>query len=349
MSEALSNIYLISSIFGLLMSSALMLQLLKGRKGHFFLGIVVFVMAIELLFSWGALTGFNTPEVFPYWRFLNYWLFPPSIWLFVQFNTDDNFLWKPLHWILFVPALLVYVLEAWSNATSGSLMEYPLWVLFSDYLPLVGTAIALGLFWKTFYQHLKQHPFRSNQTLIYSQMRLLLLMAVLSIICLFWMSFSLIGWQHFEWIEFAITFLFLGTAFLHFLESQELPSFFTQKEETKYPEMNDEKELEKLRLALETKRYYLQSNLPLKALASELDLPDRYLSYLINTYHQKNYKEYINHYRINAFLEKAQSAEKDSKTLLGLALESGFSSKSTFNHVFKTQMGKSPKDYLKDL
>ena len=70
------------------------------------------------------------------------------------------------------------------------------------------------------------------------------------------------------------------------------------------------------------------------------------MSFLINHYHHKNYKEFINQYRIETFLNKAQSSQKDSKTLLGLALESGFSYKSTFNQVFKKHMGKSPSDYL---
>ena len=97
---------------------------------------------------------------------------------------------------------------------------------------------------------------------------------------------------------------------------------------------------------LNEKKLFLKPNLPLKELSYELNLPPRYVSFLINHYHKKNYKEFINTFRIETFLSKAKSEEKDYKTLLGLAMESGFSSKSTFNLVFKKHLGQSPSEYL---
>ena len=94
------------------------------------------------------------------------------------------------------------------------------------------------------------------------------------------------------------------------------------------------------------KKLFLKPNLTLKELSSKLNLPTRYVSFLINHYHKKNYKEFINEFRIETFLTKAKSEEKDYKTLLALAFESGFSSKSTFNLVFKKHLGQSPSEYL---
>ena len=97
---------------------------------------------------------------------------------------------------------------------------------------------------------------------------------------------------------------------------------------------------------LQEKQLYARPNLSLKELSAELHLPSRYISHLINRYHQKNFKEFINDYRIKAFIRKAQSPVDKHKTLLALAFEAGFNSKSTFNQVFKSQMGQSPTEFL---
>ncbi|WP_159076457.1 helix-turn-helix domain-containing protein [Flagellimonas amoyensis] len=113
-----------------------------------------------------------------------------------------------------------------------------------------------------------------------------------------------------------------------------------------FPNYDDQHNLVLLEKTMQEHKPYLNPNIPLKQLALELNLPARYVSFLINQYHHKNYKEFINTYRIDAFLEKVKSGENKTKTLLGLALECGFSSKSTFNQVFKNHMGKSPSEYI---
>ena len=114
-----------------------------------------------------------------------------------------------------------------------------------------------------------------------------------------------------------------------------------------FPKYNDQQELKRLNLVVKEKELFLTPNFSLKDLSNTLKLPKRYVSYLINRYHDKNYKEFINDFRIQTFLQKAQSDEKNHKTLLALALESGFNSKSTFNQVFKNHVGKTPSEYLR--
>lgn len=344
MNNLLENLFLVSSIIGILISLAMMAQIFTQKKANFFMGLVVFIIAIELLFSWGAKSGYtNMPGAFPYWFLLNYLILPPSIWLFVKYNTDDNFKFQSWHYFLYFPAFLAYTMDLWSRNSALSLINYPLWIFFTDYLPLIGTVYAIGFFWVKYFQYT---PFKSAPKAIFSQLRLVILMLSLSLVCLFWLIFSFVGWENYEWIEFTMTFLFIGFAFLHFLDNQGLPTLALKEKNKEFPNYDDQNSLQQIEQQLKEHQYFLKPNLPLKELAAELELPSRYVSFLINHYHHKNYKEFINQYRIEAFLNKAQSSEKDSKTLLGLALESGFSSKSTFNQVFKKQMGKSPSEYL---
>jgi len=92
---------------------------------------------------------------------------------------------------------------------------------------------------------------------------------------------------------------------------------------------------------------YLDSNLSLRSLASQIDLHPNILSWLINENFGKNFNEFINHYRVDAFKKNAIDPKKEHITLMGLAYESGFNSKTVFNSFFKKEMGMTPGEFLK--
>jgi AraC-like DNA-binding protein len=62
-----------------------------------------------------------------------------------------------------------------------------------------------------------------------------------------------------------------------------------------------------------------------------------------------NFYDLINSFRVEEFKSRLQSAEKDKMSLLGHAYESGFNSKSTFNHVFKKITQQTPSQYFKTI
>jgi len=94
---------------------------------------------------------------------------------------------------------------------------------------------------------------------------------------------------------------------------------------------------------------YLDAELTLRALAAQLDLQPNYLSRLLNEGFSKNYSEFINSYRLEAFKVKVADPSKRHISLLGLAYESGFNSKTVFNTFFKKAMGMTPKAYWKEV
>jgi len=94
---------------------------------------------------------------------------------------------------------------------------------------------------------------------------------------------------------------------------------------------------------------YLDANLSLTGLAKSLNISANNLSQVINSQKKKNFFDFVNTYRIEAIIEKLKNSENKKYTLLSLAYEVGFNSKSTFNASFKKLMGKTPSDYLKTL
>ena len=94
---------------------------------------------------------------------------------------------------------------------------------------------------------------------------------------------------------------------------------------------------------------YYDSTLTLKSLADQVDIHSNQLSWLINNQFGKNFNEFINHYRVEAFKRKVVDPENAHLTILGLAFECGFNSKSSFNTIFKREMGMTPRAYLKQI
>lgn len=100
------------------------------------------------------------------------------------------------------------------------------------------------------------------------------------------------------------------------------------------------------RLMHETKRF-TDPELTLSDLAKDLDVHPNHLSQVINSVEQKTFYDYINALRVHEFKRVAALPESKRFTLLGLAHNCGFNSKTSFNRNFKLATGQSPTEYLR--
>jgi AraC-like DNA-binding protein len=98
---------------------------------------------------------------------------------------------------------------------------------------------------------------------------------------------------------------------------------------------------------METKKPYLDDDLNLYSLADGLNISTHKLSQLLNTNFNQSFYEFINLYRVEEFKRRIQNDHTNNLTILAIALESGFSSKSSFNRVFKSVTGLTPIQYSK--
>lgn len=92
-------------------------------------------------------------------------------------------------------------------------------------------------------------------------------------------------------------------------------------------------------------RFYADAELTLTTLALKLSIHPHDLSHIINVGLEKNFSDFINEFRVREVSRKMQDPASDKLTLLGIAYESGFNSKRTFNRVFKEITGKTPVEY----
>ena len=104
-----------------------------------------------------------------------------------------------------------------------------------------------------------------------------------------------------------------------------------------------------LEALMDDQRPYLDPNLTLRELAARLKLPTNHLSQLLNEGFKKNFAEFVNGYRLEAFKSNVSTINERSLTILGLAFESGFNSKTVFNTFFKKSMGTTPKAFVNEV
>ncbi len=113
--------------------------------------------------------------------------------------------------------------------------------------------------------------------------------------------------------------------------------------------IKDAEELgKKLDLLMQESKPYLNSKVSLAHLAESLGTSTNHLSQVINEQKESNFADYMNAYRIDTFKAMLNSEAYGHYSILGIALECGFNSKSSFNNVFKKHTGLTPSQYQQE-
>jgi AraC-like DNA-binding protein len=94
------------------------------------------------------------------------------------------------------------------------------------------------------------------------------------------------------------------------------------------------------------KKMYQHHDLQIIEISKELNILVHHCSYVLNRVLGKNFRDWINEFRINHFIE-LYKAQRNSKTIEALASESGFKNTATFYNAFKKSTGLSPSQYFK--
>lgn len=96
---------------------------------------------------------------------------------------------------------------------------------------------------------------------------------------------------------------------------------------------------------MENKKPYLQPNFQIVDLANELDIRVHHCSFVINSFLDRNFRDWINGYRITYFIS-LYPLKSDKMTIEAVAYESGFKSLATFYNAFKKETGLMPKAFF---
>ena len=91
---------------------------------------------------------------------------------------------------------------------------------------------------------------------------------------------------------------------------------------------------------------YKKADLSINDLATRLGVHPNYLSQVINQREQKNFYDFVNTFRVEEFKRLIGKSKNQQFTLLSLAYDCGFASKSSFNRYFKKATGQTPSEYV---
>lgn len=317
-----------------MLSLALLSYGLRSDYFRFFFGIFLLVFSIELWSYWGLSTlHIQSHPWFPYWSLGSYLFVPPSVGFLMKNLGKGKQTPSPIDYLLLLPGLVEIVAEiaGYYVGKAGMGLDFlrsGAWEFLTNQLPIIWLAAVL-LFSFT------PRPAYPKFFLLFG------LFAFLTIVWPIDYLWPNVIFTYVETLLIGMQFLFGYVAYFSpgFFD---LPSVTTQDAFKNY---SDTQYLQLLTELMQNEKLFLRPDLSVADVAKTLDVPPKYLSYLVNRYQKTNFRSYLNSFRVQEVIEKLESGADANKTILGIAMESGFNSKSSFNESFKTLTGKSPSEY----
>jgi AraC-like DNA-binding protein len=103
--------------------------------------------------------------------------------------------------------------------------------------------------------------------------------------------------------------------------------------------------LKKLISFVENNKPYLDRDLTIHQLSNTTRIPRHHITQVLNEKYKRNFFTFINEYRVKEVIERFSDPKYNNFTILAIAFDAGFNSKTTFNSIFKSQTGMTPSQY----
>lgn len=357
----------VSVVIGITFALLLIFSHRKNQRANRFLGTILLIVTAWIF--WVASLDIDLDRYFPIINVIPFTFslsLGPSIYFYVKFLCWPEKKMNPQGYWHFSPVLLEVVahyfkvLESQSAGISPEETE-----LFVTVYPIIQLASLISVAFyvvislkqlKHFHLFLKENFSDYFKYQLHWLQRLLIIFTVLE---LCWLPYTLIDYFVFDFnlsieayypLYLLISIITIWIGIESFLRPELV--ILNRTSNQKYPENMKvtEDDIQKgrwLEREIQSKQYYLNSELTLKTLAENLKMHPNSLSRVLNKALKKCFADFINEYRVDDVKSKFKESKYDKSTLLEIALESGFNSKTTFNRIFKKFTGKTPQDFKK--
>ena len=154
-----------------------------------------------------------------------------------------------------------------------------------------------------------------------------------------------------SYVLIIIAFLFYFIAFKLLSKNKDiLPKTETSKYKNSNlnPKLIEQYKTDLIR-SMEIDKLYLNNKLSIVDVSDKLNIPRQYISEVLNEHMNTSFQDFINEYRVEEFINRLKNDQNDHLTLLGIANDVGFNSKSSFNATFKKIKGLTPTQFKKNL
>jgi AraC-like DNA-binding protein len=110
-----------------------------------------------------------------------------------------------------------------------------------------------------------------------------------------------------------------------------------------------EEYLTKLLQYMDEEKPFLDGDMTINDLSRRTGIPRHYITEVLNEKHSRNFFTFVNEYRVREVISRISDPKYQHYTILAIAFDAGFNSKSTFNTFFKSYTGKTPSAYRNEI
>lgn len=352
----------------------------ENRKDSNWLGLFVLLCGLYICpfmlgyAGWYSIKSYR--EFLFFIPFQQLFLIGPIIFFYTQSLLNKDFKLLKIHYIHFLPAtlyllysLIVFVADKWIFSefyfySDGRDKDLAFWYQMTGLVSMLFYLILSYKFYRNYRKLIVNEVSYADEILFKWISHFMLAFSLLLIlrVCFFilnpeWGEF---GSKYWYYLCFSILYLYIAVtgysnsirATISFDTGSNLKSkmednvdiSMLKSDEIEIPNIEDWKI--KIRLLIEEKKIYTNANLTLSDIALLLKTNRNLVSAIINQGFKMNFNDFINSKRVEAVIEKIKNGEHIDNTLLGIAIDSGFNSKTTFNRAFKKHTLLTPKQYI---
>ncbi|MBI5463469.1 MAG: helix-turn-helix transcriptional regulator [Ignavibacteriales bacterium] len=371
--DYLNFIILLGIAHGILMGIALLTIRRGNRRANQVLGLLMISFAISI-------TGFPLINA-GYYKLLPHlllvghpflFLFGPLMLLYVRLRTQRDFKLRRIHLLHLVPFIAYVVALVPFYLLSGEekislMMAYRPGDSFSEtfvtplQIVFVFTYAAVAFRELSRYEKRIKETFSSIEQISLSWIRSLISLVVAVFVVMSLLSvLSFLGYAQFvathggNIVPLLVTVCMYTSGYSGIRKPEVFVGGGSAAALAKYENssLSEEQAHEYLKRLLETMEHqkpFVNSGLTIKDLAEKSTIPSYHLSRIINERLGQNFYDFINHYRVEETKRLFAHPEKQSYSIIAIAEEAGFNSKSVFNTAFKKYVNMTPSQYRQQL
>jgi AraC-like DNA-binding protein len=365
MTETITIIGFVQALFGIALFTAKRPMHLSFVLLGIWLGVIaIFLGAMLLPFQ---VVDYFKPGIFPV-----LFVFGPILYFYVSSLTIERFRFKRLDVLHLLPWIIVSLHRTFttpvavSEANSFSIDSIP----FYNQIYFILLIVSLFIYWflsvGLILKHRQNIPYYFSNYSRKNTLTWLIFVVVVFLVffvAIFFLSFVDAAEKYTLGVVsmpgnlaiFTFILVFFGTNQSVFYKSEKEDVPHTNTEAYKKYEHSGLKQAEidvishTVNKYLEEKKPYLNPDLSLQMMVDDLGISRQKLSQVINTGQKKNFYKLINEFRINEIKTLLVNPKYEHFTVLGIALECGFNSKTSFNRIFKEETGMTPTAYKNSL
>lgn len=367
------NLLLILNILGAAQALLLAFALFSTRRGHRVANRLLAAFAATIAFCIASVCLSLTPyiQMFPYLRKIHqpfYFLAAPLLYLYVRALLSRKPVFEKKELLHFIPFglcviyMMPYFLQSAADKASASpaynsvqwfTIRSALFILqFLIYLVLIALMLV------NYSRKAKGRDTATEKTIIFQIRFLLIAFLTLWAIGVIHYIANLLSPAYYSApesdliIPLCVTVFVYALAYLGLKKPEVLTATSDIAPAKKYekssltPERSD-RYMQKLLNFMETEKPYTDGELTLQKLAEKLAIPAQQLSRVINERLNQSFVDFINTYRVEEAKRMLNDPSKKHYSVLAIAEEVGFNSKSSFNFVFKKHAHMTPSEFRK--